>query len=54
MFVNMLFFECYLCYNLFAMANTNKKSTKKKVKKINSKYFDFYDDIKIDGRDTEW
>lgn len=27
---------------------------KKKRKKINDKYFDFYDDIKIDRRDIEW
>lgn len=31
-----------------------KKAKKKKVKKINSSYFDFYNDIKVDGRDIEW
>lgn len=54
MFVNMLFFGYILCYNLSAMAKTDTKSKKKKTKRISSKYFDFYDDIKIDGRDTEW
>lgn len=36
--------------------NCDKKQDKKKVvtKKISNRYFDFYDDIKIDGRDTEW
>lgn len=31
----------------------NKKK-KRRAKKIESRYFDFYDDIKIDGRDVEW
>lgn len=31
-----------------------KKTKKKKAKKVQSKYFDFYNDIKIDGRDIEW
>lgn len=37
-----------------------QKDTKKQKKKSltsvkkNARYFDFYDDIKIDGRDTEW
>lgn len=32
----------------------NKKKKKVKTKKVNNKYFDFYNDVKIDGRDTEW
>ena len=37
----------------------NKKTSKnvkkkKKVKKIDSRYFDYYDDVKINGRDIEW
>lgn len=31
-----------------------KKAKKKKAKKIQNKYFDFYNDVKIDGRDIEW
>ena len=30
------------------------KAKPKKNKKQDNKYFDFYDDIKIDRRDTEW
>ncbi len=37
----------------------NKKTSKnvkkkKKVKKIDNRYFDYYDDVKINGRDIEW
>lgn len=31
-----------------------KKKKKKQVRKIQNRYFDFYNDIKIDGRDIEW
>ena len=54
MFDNMLFFGNKLCYNLSVMKSSKNKTGKKKAKKVSSKYFDFYDDIKIDGRDTEW
>lgn len=39
-----------------AQTKSKKSTTKNKVKpqKNTSRYFDFYDDIKIDGRDTEW
>ena len=30
------------------------KKKKKKVKKIDNRYFDYYDDVKINGRDIEW
>ncbi len=31
-----------------------QKKKKKRVKKIQNRYFDFYNDIKVDGRDIEW
>lgn len=31
-----------------------QKKKKKRAKKIQNRYFDFYNDIKIDGRDIEW
>lgn len=42
-----------MCYIASMAVKTQKKVTKSKPKK-NTRYFDFYDDIKIDGRDTEW
>lgn len=40
--------------NLIKEKMEQKIKKTKKVKKIDNKYFDFYDDIKIDRRDTEW
>ncbi len=31
-----------------------EKKKKKKAKKVDNKYFDFYNDVKINGRDIEW
>ena len=35
-------------------SNKNLKKKAFKSAKKQTRYFDFYDDLKIDGRDTEW